>query len=302
MKAKTIISEILMVVATMIWGLGFTFQSIGGASIDVFTLTFFRSVVASVFLGLIVLGIFIYKKVKNIPQDEDKKSLFLGGFLIGLSLVTAMGLQQVGINLEGAGKSGFITALYVVFVPIASLFFGKKLNIFVVIAIVFALTGLYLINVSDNQFTFTWGTAALIGCALTYTVQIMLIDYFSKKCDVIKLSLLQFSTATIISLPFMLIFGNSTMEGLKDAIPSILYLGIGSSGVAFTLQIVTQKHVNVTIASIIMSLESVFAIIFALIILHEQHTYLQYIGCGTIFIAVILSQLPTPKRKEKPIQ
>ena len=296
MNTKAFVSEILLIIATIIWGLGFTFQSIGGKTIDVFSITFFRNIIAATFIGLIVLGMFIYRKYKHIEQNDDKKSTLIGGCLIGVSLVVSMILQQIGINIEGVGKSGFITALYVVFVPIASLFFGKKLNVYVVIAIVFALTGLYLVNVTENQFKISWGTVSLIACSLTYTAQIMLIDHYSKKCDVFKLAFVQFLTAAIISLPLMFIFGNPNIESIKDSLPAILYLGIGSSGIAFTLQMITQKNVNVTVLSITMSLESVFAIIFALIILHEKHTYLQYIGCGTIFVAVILSQL-TPKKK-----
>jgi len=299
MKAKTIISEILLVIVTILWGLGFVAQSIGGKYLDVFSFNFCRNIVATVFIGLFALGIFIYRKKKNIGKVEDKKTLWLGGFLIGLSLVASMTLQQIGINLEGAGKSGFITALYIVIVPIFSLFFGKKINVFVAIAIVFALTGLYLINVTDTHFTFGWGTAALIGCAFSCAVHIMLIDYFSRKSDSIYLSFIEFLTAAVVTLPLMLIFGNFSFEGVKEALPSILYLGLGSSGIAYTLQIATQKHINVTVATIIMSLESVFGITFALLILHESHTYLQYIGCASILIAVILAQLTPPKRKEK---
>lgn len=295
MKAKTIVSEILLVLVTILWGLGFIFQSIGGSYLDIFSFNFCRNILATIFIGLILLVLLIYKKKKNMT-NKDEKSPWLGGFLIGLSLIVAMSLQQWGINMEGAGKSGFITALYVVLVPILSLFFGKKLNVFISIAIVFALTGLYLINVTDAKFTFTWGTLALLACAFAYSIQIMLIDHFSKTCDVIKLSFVEFLTASVLSFPLMLIFGHITLEGIKNALPSILYLGIASSGIAYTLQIVTQKYINVTVASIIMSLESVFSIIFALIFLKENHTYIQYIGCALILVAVILAQL-TPKKR-----
>lgn len=298
MRIKTLISEILLVLVTVLWGLGFIFQSIGGDYLDVFSFNFCRNLLATCFIGIVLLILIIYRKKMNIAIHNNEKKTWLGGALIGLSLIVAMSLQQWGINLEGAGKSGFITALYVVIVPLLSLFFGKKLNVFISIAIVFSLTGLYLINVTDSKFTFTWGTVALLGCAFAYSIQIMLIDYFSKTCDVIKLSFVEFLTATIISLPLMLIFGHITVEGIKNALPSIMYLGIASSGIAYTLQIVTQKHINVTVASIIMSLESVFSVIFALIFLKETHTYIQYIGCGLIFVAVILAQL-TPKKKRQ---
>lgn len=304
MNKKVLIKEMMLVITTIIWGLGFIAQSIGGAIIDAFTFNFSRNVVASLFLLIIVFINNLLKKKKNEVKTLDKKeklNLVFGGFLIGTTLALAMTFQQLGINSEGAGKSGFLTALYIVFVPVLGIIFGRKINRYVLIAIVFALTGLYLINVNSGDFSLNLGTIYLLLCALTYSFQIMLIDKYSKIYDSFILSFFEFFFATIVLIPFVFIFGEFNIDLIIEALPSILFLGILSSGVAYTLQVVAQKDVNVTVASIIMSLESVFSLIFGVIILHESHELIQYFGCLAIFIAVLLSQI-TPKTKQKEMQ
>ena len=303
MNKKVLFKEIMLVITTIIWGLGFIAQSIGDKSLDAFTFNFSRNVVASLFLLIVVLINNSIKKKKNIEQEPlDKKgkiNLIFGGFLIGSTLALAMTFQQLGINSEGAGKSGFLTALYIVFVPVLGLLFGRKINKYVLIAIIFAVTGLYLINVNSGDFSLNIGTIYLLLCALTYSFQIMLIDKYSKVCDSFTLSFFEFFFATIVLIPFVFIFGEFNIDLIIEALPSILFLGILSSGVAYTLQVVAQRDVNVTVASIIMSLESVFSLIFGVIILSESHELIQYFGCLAIFIAVILSQIEPKKEKEK---
>ncbi|MBR4237034.1 DMT family transporter [bacterium] len=303
MNKKVLFKEIMLVITTIIWGLGFIAQSIGGKSLDAFTFNFSRNVVASLFLLIVVLINNLIKKKKNIEQEPlDKKgkiNLIFGGFLIGSTLALAMTFQQLGINSEGAGKSGFLTALYIVFVPVLGLLFGRRINRYVLIAILFALTGLYLINVNSGDFTLNIGTIYLLLCALTYSFQIMLIDKYSKTYDSFILSFVQFLFATIVLIPFVFIFGEFNIDLIIEALPSILFLGILSSGVAYTLQVVAQRDVNVTVACIIMSLESVFSLIFGVVFLSESHELIQYFGCLAIFIAVILSQIEPKKEKEK---
>jgi len=302
MKKSVIVKEFLLVLVTMIWGLGFISQSKGGEVLDAYTFNFCRNIIASICLIILVLIRIELQKKKNKKEEYQKrecnKNLFLGGILAGLSLATAMMFQQVGVTLEGAGKSGFLTALYIIFVPLFGIFFGKKLNPFVIIAIILSLTGLYLINVSDGTFSFSKGSIFLILCALGYSFQIMAIDKYCKDSDSIQLSCIQFCTATIVIFPFALIFGNFDFGLIKQALPSILYLGVISSCVAYTLQVYAQTEVNVTIACIIMSLESVFSLIFGMLILHETHGFLEILGCLAIFSAVILAQLE-PKRIKK---
>lgn len=291
----------MLVITTIIWGLGFIAQSIGGKSVDAFTFNFSRNVVASLFLLIVVLINNKIKKKKNkeivVHNKKEKIHLVLGGALIGITLALAMTFQQLGINSEGAGKSGFLTALYIVIVPVISLLFGKKINRYILIAIVLAFTGLYLINVNSGEFSLNLGTIYLLLCALTYSFQIMLIDHYSKIYETFVLSFFQFFFATIILIPFVFIFGDFESNNIIEAMPSILFLGIFSSGVAYTLQVYAQKDVNVTVACIIMSLESVFSLTFGVIFLKETHELIQYFGCLSILIAVLLSQIQ-PKPKE----
>ena len=305
MNKRTLFKEILLVITTIIWGLGFIAQRIGGENLDAFSFNFSRNVVASLFLLIVLFISHIIKKKKQIENTkfnkEEKVRLIFAGALIGFTLGLAMTFQQLGINSEGAGKSGFLTALYIVFVPVLGLLFGRKINRYILIAIIFAFTGLYLINVNSGEFSLNMGTIYLLLCALSYSFQIMLIDKYSKVYESFLLSFFQFFFATIFLIPFMLIFGDFKLDLVIDALPSILFLGILSSGVAYTLQVFAQRDVNVTVASIIMSLESVFSLIFGVIILSESHSLIQYFGCLAIFIAVLLSQIH-PKQKIEVIE
>ena len=231
MKRSIIIKEVLLVVTTIIWGLGFIAQRIGGEYLDAYTFNLLRNIVAFVVLLLIVL----IKKGINKGNSIDNtcvKKKWIGGALIGLALAVAMTFQQLGINIEGAGKSGFITALYIVFVPVLGLMFGRKINKLVLIAIVFSLTGLYLINTNSEGFSFGIGSIYLLACALAYSVQIMLVDRFSKDVEVFTLSCLEFLFASIFLIPFACIFGRFDFDLIVKALPAILFLGICSSGVA----------------------------------------------------------------------
>lgn len=299
MKRSVIIKEALLVLTTIIWGLGFIAQSIGGEYLDAFSFNLLRNVVAFIVLLLICLIKRGIDRKKNTVVANNKKNMWIGGSLIGLALAVAMTLQQIGINLEGAGKSGFITALYIVFVPMLGLLFGRKINKLVLIAIVFSLTGLYLINTNSEGFSFGLGSVYLLGCALAYSVQIMLVDKFSKDIDVFTLSCLEFFFASIFLIPFALIFGSFNIDLIIKALPAILFLGICSSGIAYTLQVYAQTEVNVNVACIIMALESVFSLIFGMIILSEKHGTIELLGCVCIFASVILSQIEPNKREKK---
>ena len=299
-KRRILIKEGLLVVTTLIWGLGFIAQKVGGEYLDPYSFNFFRNLVASIFLfSLVLINCLINKKRHKEIKKINNKNLYLGGALIGICLAIAMTFQQIGINLEGAGKSGFITALYIVFVPVLGLMFGRKINPLILIACLLALTGLYLINVNSEGFKFSKGTVYLLLCALSYSAQIMLIDKFSKDVDTLQLSFFEFFTATIVLIPFMLILGSVTFEGIKNAGLAILFLGLFSSGIAYSLQIYAQTEVNVNVACIIMSLESLFSLIFGVVFLKEKHGVIELIGCILILLAVILSQLEFKKIKKE---
>jgi drug/metabolite transporter (DMT)-like permease len=209
-----------------------------------------------------------------------------------------MATQQIGILLEGAGRSGFITSLYIVFVPLIGFIFGKKVSPFVLIAVVFSLTGLYLININGGEFKFSIGSLFLLGCAIFYALQIIAIDKYTNKCDSIKLTAGQFLISGIIQIPFMFLLESPNVSNIISGLLPILYCGILSSGIGFTIQIYTQKHLDPTVASVIMSLESVFSIIFASIFLKERYSIFEILGCVTIFISVILTQIPSKKKTD----
>jgi len=301
MKKSIIIKEVLLVFVTMMWGLGFVSQSKGGEILDANTFNFCRCLVAAIssILFVTIRELINKKKKQEEPQKETNyKNLWIGGILAGISLAAAYMFQQAGVMLEGAGKSGFLTALYIIFVPIFSIILGKKLNSFITIAIILSFTGLYLINVNDGVFTFSIGSVFLILCALGFAGQIIFIDIFCKDCDFVQFSSIQFCTTAIAFLPFALIFGNFDFTLIKQALPFILYLGIVSTTIADSLQVYAQTEVNVNIASVIMSLESVFALQFGMLILHEKHGFVELLGCIAIFIAVLLTQLSS-KNAEK---
>lgn len=300
MKKSILFKEFLLLIVTIIWGLAFVFQSIGGKQIDTYTLNFLRNLVASIFLFFVCLiSLFIKKKNKTYQKEKNVKRLLKAGVLIGVALSVAMTLQQIGINSEGSGKSGFLTALYIVFVPILSLFLGNKLNPLILIALVFGLTGLILINNGVEGIEFSKGSWFLLGSAFAYSVQILLINHYSPEFDTFELSFLEFFSATLILLPFSIIFGKWDKESIINGLPSIIFLGACSSGIAYTIQIYAQKEVNVAVASIIMALESVFSLIFGFLLLNERYNVIQLLGCISIFIAVILSQLPYEKFNKK---
>lgn len=299
MKAKVIICELLMVFATLIWGCAFVFQALGMDYVDPFTFNVARSVVGSLFLVILALGSFSYRKIRKIETNYKTKDLIIASIIVGLSTGVAMAFQQLGVQMEGSGKSGFITALYIVFVPLIGLIFGKKVHPLILIGIVFGLSGLYLINFDTGVFDFTIGSLFLLLCSIAYSIQIYSLSILSHKCDSFSLTAGQFIVAGIIQVPLMFIFEHPSWSAIYDARWAILFVGILSSGVAYAIQTFIQKYVPANIASMIMSLESVFSVIFGILILHEAYSWYQYVGCALIFAAVIVSQLEFKKKDKK---
>ncbi|MCQ2772915.1 MAG: DMT family transporter [Bacilli bacterium] len=297
MNKKTLISEALLLVVTSIWGMAFIFQDIAMKYLEPFSFNVVRSFVGSLFLLIVALIVAAFRKHKGIAKPNRGKDLIIGSVLIGIATGIAMAMQQIGIKLEGAGKSGFITSLYIIFVPILGIFLKKKCPPVVIIAVMLALTGVYLINVSDGDwgFSFSEGTWYLLGCSFTYAIQILLIDHYSPKCDSIELTCGEFFIAGLLEIPFMFIFESPTISGFTSCIWPILFCGIASTGIAYTLQVYCQKNVPVTIASLLMSTESTFSVLFSLIFLHSVYEWQQLVGCFVVLVAVILSQIPTKK-------
>ena len=303
----------LPIVAAFIWGTAFVWQVQGSERLDAFSFNLARRVVAAVFLFFVALGVRIWQKrhalsqgtyVPQTPEEKRAgwKALLISGAICGTMLTVAANLQQAGIAESGAGKSGFITALYVVLVPVLGLFLKKRVAKHVWISVLLAVIGLYFLSVKAGEFTIQRGDFFLILCALAFSFQIMTIDRYSVRVNGIELSCVQFAVVAIESGILMLSFSDVSRADFLAVTRPILYTGILSSGVAYTLQIISQKGANPTLVSLLMSLESVFAVLAGAIILQERLTGREYLGCAIMFIAVVLSQLPLEKILKKSVE
>lgn len=287
---------LLLVIAAAIWGFAFSAQK-AAENVPAFALGFGRSVFASVFL---VFAVIAFDKIRHSERrlfSKEKKldltrAEIIGGAISGVFLTAASFFQQFGISAgTDAGKSAFITALYVVIVPIYALALRKRAAVNVWISVVIAAVGFYFLCI-NGEFAMVPSDVFVLISAFIFPLQILAIDHFSPKCDGIRMSLVQFVTTTLLNLILAFIFESGIdLSLIAGSILPILFLGIGSSGIAYTLQIIGQKGVNPAAASILMSLESVFGVIGSAIVLGEKMIPREYIGCLIVFIAVILSQL-----------
>ncbi len=284
--------NIYALIAAVIWGTAFVAQSIGAQSVAPLTFNAARSLVAAIMLLIINLFVSIYNKKKQIivPKTDNKK-LIIGGFLCGLFLTIATALQQTSLADTSAGKAGFMTALYIVIVPLLGIFVGKKVSASIWISVGIAVMGLYFLCVKD-EFVIVKSDFLLLMCAFMFAIQILLIDKYVQQVDAIKLSCVEFISSTVLSGIGMFIFEEINIKAVLGALMPILYLGVFSSGVAYTLQMMAQKDSNPTIVSLLMSLESVFSVIAGAIILGDKMSYKEYIGCVLMLLAVVLSQIP----------
>ena len=298
-KSKTVLSSFLLMIAAFIWGTAFVAQKEGLEQIGNFTFLCLRSCLAVVVLTPV--SFFIYKnnrrKIGEGEHGENKQfisqRLVIGGLLCGVSVCLASLVQQYGIILSGVGKSGFLTTLYILIVPILGLIFKRKVNPILWFCIVIATCGMYFLCVTEAG-SITIGDVLLIMCAFLFAVQIMIVDHYVKTVDGVRLSLIQFGVTAVVSAVGMFLFEEVDPVAIGDAWFSIFYAGVMSSGIAFTLQIVAQKHLNPTVASLIMSLESVFAAL-AGAVFGERLTGSEIFGCALVFLAIILAQLPVEK-------
>ena len=295
MKVNRIRQNVLPVLAAFIWGTAFVAQSVGADYVEPFTFNAARSVIA--FLFLLILCLVRRKMQKGVVESATKswKDLTVGGICCGVALTVATNLQQKGLETTTSGKAGFITALYIVIVPILSIFLKKKAPRAIWLSVVLAVAGLYCLCITED-FTITSGDFYILLCALCFSVHILVIDHFTQKVDGVELSCVQFFVVTVLSAIGMLAAETPSVEALKMCIGPILYLGIFSSGVAYTLQILAQKDSNPTVVTILLSLESVFAVIAGAIILHQSMTPREYLGCALMFLAVVLAQIPLPAK------
>ena len=303
MSNKRRLGNILLLITAVIWGTAFVSQRAGMDKIEPMTFAASRMILSLVFVS--ILSIFYAKrdrkKLENMTVEEKKahkKSTLIGGILCGLCLGSASILQQMGMVYTEAGKAGFITALYILIVPVINAFIFKKKNgKRVWLAVFLGLIGLYLLCVTDG-FTLTKGDLLVMGCALIFTGHILSADHFAPMGNPVQMSAIQFVVASIMALAGALIFETPSFEGILSAALPIIYCGIMSGGVGYTLQIIAQRYTEPTVASLLMSLEAVFAVLAGAILLGERMSAKELIGCAIMFTAIILVQLPV-KTKQK---
>ena len=288
----------MLILTAFIWGTAFVAQSVGMDYLGPFTFNGVRSLIGGVAL---IPCIWLLQKLNDksepVTEERNRKDLLIGGISCGVLLFAASSLQQVGIQYTTAGKAGFITAFYIVFVPVLGIFLEKKTGWKVWTAVILALAGLYFLCITE-KFTIGKGDIFLFACALVFSLHILVIDYFLPKVEGVKMSCIQFLVCGIISLPFMFLLETPRMGAIVDAAWPLLYAGVLSCGVAYTLQIIGQKNVNPAIASLILSLESCFSVLAGWVILGEKLSVRESIGCILMFAAIILAQLPDKKDKE----
>lgn len=274
--------------AVIIWGSAFIAQSMGMELIGPFTFQAIRCGLAVLFL---IPVSFLFDRKPGAVKRWLEPGLWKSGLICGLALFAAASLQQVGLVYTDAGKAGFLTAMYIVLVPILGLFLGQKPGRAAWFSVVLAVTGLYLLScmgVSEINI----GDILLTGCALAYAVQITCIDRLAGDLDGVRLNCVQALVVTVLSIPFMIFTETVDMSNILACSLPLAYAGILSMGVAYSLQIIGQKYLEPTAASLIMSLESVIAALCGWLILKETMTPWELLGCGLVFSAVIISQLP----------
>lgn len=287
-------NSLLLLLAATIWGIAFVAQSVGMDYVGGFTFNAVRSIIGALVLIPVILVFGTPKEERTFSEEEKKasrKTLLIGGISCGICLCLASNFQQFGIKYTSVGKAGFITACYIVIVPIIGLFLKKKCSPYIWAAVAMALVGLYLLCITDG-FSIGTGDFLVLICAFVFSVHILMIDYFSPMVDGVKLSCIQFLVCGILSGIPALIFENPQISSILAAWQPILYAGVMSCGVAYTLQIVGQKNMNPTVASLILSLESCISVLAGWVLLHQKLSFKEILGCFIMFAAIILAQLP----------
>ena len=280
---------------TFIWGMAFIAQSVGMETIGPFTFQAIRCMLGVIFLFLVTFFFDWKIGMRASLQKWKNKKLWISGIICGTALFAATSLQQVGLVYTAPGKAGFLTAMYIVLVPVLGIFVHRKPGINAVVSVLLALVGLYLLSFTDMG-SINIGDILLSGCALAFAVQILLIDRFAPDLDGLRLNCVQSLVVSLLSVPC--IFLNRETVGLQTILDCWLPLGFAgvlSMGVGYSMQIIGQKRLDPTAASLIMSLESVFAALGGWLILHNTMTPSELTGCTLVFAGVIVSQVPVHK-------
>ena len=293
-------SNLALLITAMIWGSAFVAQRVGMDHVGAFTFQSIRSFLGAVTLipFLLITRALKHRQEPVEPLDgpcetpaEERRQLLIGGLVCGIMLTVASLFQQIGIRYTTVGKSGFITSMYLILVPILGVFLGKRVPLKIWGCVAAAAIGLYFLSISGS-FSLSRGDALTILCALCFAVHILCVDHFAARSDSVRLSFLQLLTSGVLSGLLMLAVDHPTPAQLRAAALPILYAGILSSGVGYTLQVVGQKGANPTTATLLMSLESVFSVLAGVLMLRQVPTVREAFGCVLIFAAVVFAQLP----------
>ena len=287
--------NLILLLTALIWGCAFVAQSVSMDYIGPFTFQSIRSLIGSIVLVPVSMFLDHQKKLNGTytpPTIQQKHTQLIAGIVCGIIMTIAGNLQQIGMQYTTAGKAGFITAIYILIVPILGIFLKKKVSPKLWGCVGLALMGLYLLSVTEGFTAINKGDIYVLLCAIAFAFHIIAVDHYVDQVDGVRLSSMQFFVCGILSGIFMLLFETPTMSGLISAALPILYAGVMSCGIAYTLQIIGQKYTNPTMASMIMSLESVFAVLGGMVMLHEIPTTREALGCTLMFIAILIPQLP----------
>ncbi len=301
---KSALNNILLLTTAFIWGAGFVGQRAGMEFIEPLTFNCVRSFLGA-FSLLFLIIIFKIKKGPNRKMNkwEERRYMFKAGILCGLALFFASSIQQIGMVYTSASKAGFISSMYIIIVPIISIFLKKKIPSTVWLGVILGAFGLYFLcaaGVKEGGISAVgFGDILIMVSAFLYSIHILVIDYFAPKVDSVKLSCVQFFVVGLVSIIPVFIFETPVLEKIVECRWALLFTGVVSCGIAYTLQIVAQKNTNPAIASLLLSFESVFAVLTGYLILHEVLTLKEILGCILMFAAVIIAQIKNKQPSSK---
>ena len=294
--SKQLRGSFILLIASIIWGFAFVAQSEGMNSVGPFTFQASRMLLAALFLFPVAACVHFRRKRRGGAPHAFLPLKMVGSAAIsGIFLFIASAFQQVGMLYTSVGHAGFLTALYLLIIPILGLFFGRKVSLKLWFCIALSIVGLWFLCMTSEGFSMGLGDILMLCSALFFSFQIMSLDLLSKDYDGVQYSAVQMLTAGVLSLICTFIFEAPTLDGLYAAALPIAYAGLLSCGVAYTFQVIGQKHTHPTVASIIMSLEGVFAVLGGALLLSQIPSVYEFIGCGLMFAATVISQLGVQK-------
>ena len=298
MKKTELGSAALLFLAAFIWGVAFVAQSVGMDYVGPFTFNGCRFLIGGLVLTPFALirdrqheKSASFQKLSREEQKKYKRTTLIGGLCCGVAICIASSFQQAGMQYTSVGKAGFITALYIVLVPVFGIFLKRKVTPIIWMGVFLAAIGFYFLCITES-FSINYGDLLVFICAICFTFHILIIDYFAPKADGVALSCIQFWFSGIVCMGIAILNESPNVTAIIQAAVPILYAGVLSCGVAYTLQIIGQKHMKPAVASLILSLESVISVLAGWVILKEVLTGRQFLGCALVFAAVVMAQLP----------